>query len=232
MAPHVRKAVLLTAGTIIWLVGAIPERAWTWITSLASAASDHPARAIFIVIGVALIVFAIWEDILDLLGIQTTKRLGTQVKTWLHEELKWPLLAGTQIGKTDFTIETEQERRPISIVKRNDGLPVLYITSILQKSSTQSRELLMRAGLERMTALREEIALELSRLGTLSELQISFEHGVTLQVKMTYFLVIDKTLDRMKVASAAHQVDRAQSLAALIFERWSREVRNERQLPS
>jgi hypothetical protein len=83
MSQRFRKGAALVGGVLLSLIGAVPDDGWTVIGRALRAVSDHPIRAGFVVIGLILVVYAFWNHLLDILGIQSRGRLESNVRTWL-----------------------------------------------------------------------------------------------------------------------------------------------------
>jgi hypothetical protein len=81
---RLRKGLALVGGFIITLSGLLPDRGLPLLLWFFKSASSHPIRAVFVVVGLALIAYALKDQLLDLLGVRTPKRLEADVRGWLE----------------------------------------------------------------------------------------------------------------------------------------------------
>ncbi|HJP95275.1 MAG TPA: DUF2299 family protein [Pyrinomonadaceae bacterium] len=83
MSKRFRKVMALMAGIIVWLAGAFPQNGLDLMVDLFRAAQIHPLRAICVAIGMLLVIYALWDSILGMFGIQTRKHVEANVREWL-----------------------------------------------------------------------------------------------------------------------------------------------------
>jgi hypothetical protein len=83
MSKRLKKAMALIASLILWVVNGFPDRVLAGSSEILNTATAHPYKAIGWVIATALAVYALWDWILDVLGIHTKKRLENEIRTWL-----------------------------------------------------------------------------------------------------------------------------------------------------
>lgn len=83
MWKHVRNGVVRVGGIILTLAGILPDNGLPLIAQIINSASKHPIRAILVGLGVALILYSFKDQILDLFGIRTHKRLEGDIRGWL-----------------------------------------------------------------------------------------------------------------------------------------------------
>lgn len=218
MSNRFRKGILIVAGIAFQIVGWFPSDALSLVKRVGGAAADSPVRTLFIAVGIVLIIIAFWDSILDLLGIQTTKRLGANIKTWLLDSHEHPLLEA-KVEKNSFRIVTRHDNRVFTISK-DAKKPILFIGTT-GESSEADKALYMSSPPDDRTAFKESIIFELARLD-LDSMQVSDNNGI-LKVLTTYHIILDKEFDEFRLLRGIFAVNRAQTLVERLWLKWKRE---------
>jgi len=218
MSNQTQRGIRLMAGALVFIAGAFPANVLDLLKKVGNAASDNPIRAIFILVGVGLIVSAFWDGLLDVLGIRTIKRMFANIKDWLHSTFKYSLISSDISDKT-FTIVAEFQSRQYTIEK-DATRPVLNIKSIAVSPGERVTKLINNAtNIERRT-LRENVMLELARLDMLG-ISVKFPEGNDgFEVSVVHKMVITKEFDAFRLMDGINVAGRAMILVHQVLGKW------------
>src|SRR5215204_3136234 len=160
MSSRFKKGLGVMAGVLLWLAGAFPERGLALFSDLAQAARSSPVRTLLIAAGFAVIIWALWDDVLDLLGMQTNKRLFEKCKDWLHGTFKYALLE-TKLEKDTFIIVVEFQGRRYT-VRKSKSKPMLFISNRMRPDN-RVNELITQFDAWEQGRLTDRILIEFFR---------------------------------------------------------------------
>jgi hypothetical protein len=218
MSTRLRKGLLLMVSAMLWLAGAFPDGLLTLLTRLAHAASEHPLRAFLVLVGFVIAVYTLRNDLLDLVGIRSPKRLGKSIQDWMHGTFGYSLIE-SKFEKDSFLLVVQTQSFAFRIEK-DKVRPILVIGSAVNTMDEKLRTITEKASEENRAILTEMLMFELTRLSTLSDLTTHYEGRGIYVVIMRYFLPIDQSFNEYKLMEGVRLVMSARVLADLIVTRW------------
>jgi len=208
-------------GGILITFAASFSDALSFFRQIGASIAANPVRTVFICLGVALIISAFWDDILDAAGIQSNERLLTKINSWLHFTFGYSLIETKRHGET-FTVIAEYKNTRFTITK-DERWPTLSVTSELR--ADEFKELVAKTSNSERVALREDLALELLHL-KLHSLAVTFQDDV-FQTTVSSKIILNKDFDEFQLMAGIGEVRRGIDVTKQILGRWARQRRSQ-----
>ena len=213
MSSRSRKILRFMGGIVITLAASFSD-ALSFFKQIAAAAAANPVRAVVMGLGVALIISAFWDEILDSAGIQSNERLLTKISSWLHFTFGYSLIETTRHGNT-FTIITEFKGNRFTITK-DDPLPTLTVSALVRED--QFKELFASASNVERRSLKDDIVLELARLSAF-RVSVTFDNDI-FETSITHKIILTKDFDEFRLVEGIGTVGRAIRLIKQVLGKW------------
>lgn len=218
MSSRFKKGLGLMAGVLLWLAGAFPDRGVILLTDLARAAASSPVRALLIAAGCAVIVWVLWDEVLDLLGMQTNKRFFEKCKDWLHGSFKYALLE-TELQKDTFIIVVEFQGRRYTI-RKSKSKPVLFIGNRMRPDS-RVNQLITQFDAWEQGKLTDRILIEFFRFD-FNAVEVGVKDGF-FEAEISKGVLLTKDFDAYKLIAGIAEIARATVLWEILVAQWVRE---------
>jgi hypothetical protein len=204
MSKRLKKAVALMASFVLWLVSISPDRDLSAVARMVDGIATHPYRALGAALALALAVYALWDWLLDVLGIHTRKRLESDIRGWLDSfsfGLKREMAPGTYFN---FSV-TPEGIPPFTVALPKDLDRYVMIGARLGLTETD-KEFVHKMALDELDILKANLGLILSRgrVGYKMDLpanEITIQHRVPVTPDLTEHVFMT-AVDELIIARA------------------------------
>jgi hypothetical protein len=216
-----QKRIKLVAAALLTLAGisTFPADMSALITDIANEVEDNPVGAILVVLGVALAVYALWDDILGLFDIQSTPRLGNAIKDSLHLKHGWALKESS-IRRDGFRIVAEFHGRSVTFLKDSDERTLLIGVGIIPDA--EAKQVIDNAPDVARRALVEELTIALSLIANIELSLQQNESGSLERVAMTNRIEVTSGFNDFKLLEGMSAVVRGAAVVEAELGKWAR----------
>lgn len=207
-------ALLTLAG-----ISTFPADISALITDIANEVEDNPVGAILVVLGVALAIYALWDDILGLFDIQSTPRLGNAIKDSLHLKHGWALRESS-IRTDGFRIVAEFQGRRMTFLKDSDQRTLLIGAGIVPDA--QVKQIFDDAPEAAKRTLVDELAITLALIANIGLSLDLDDTGSLRRVAISNRVEVAGAFNDFKLLEGISAVVRAAAVVEAKVRKWTR----------
>ena len=227
MEHSVRKRCIMIVSAVVAIIGlsTVPSDAAALANSMIDEVTDNPLGIGAIILGIGVIIFALWDDILGWLGLYSRKKLANIIKDTLHLEHGYKLVE-TSVGKDKFSIIVAFRNHTVQIESEESGHRIHVAGGIkLNPAIVSNLDALDESQrVDDLGYLKNELMLHLTAIDV--QFGIDQDHS-ELRVKLVHSIVINnKPFDRYALLQAIGVIFRGQGMVDAVISRWHREMSN------
>lgn len=213
------QRIKLMAAALLTLAGisTFPSDMRSFLTDIGEAGGNNPGGLFLVGLGLALAVYALWDEILDLFDVQSTPRIGKTVRDLLHMKHGWAL-DQSEIAGDHFRIVAVYNKRPLTFIKAK-GENVLVIGAGIRPDD-QARKIINAASDDARANVTDDL---ISALALIDNLQMQLETNLE-RIAISINVESINRLDEFRLFEGISAIMRGYAVIEASLRRWARSL--------